>query len=443
MHNLIKARYPAHVLAILEAFFGGNSAMMPFEKAVERLRIIDANVNDPAHAVAAVIRDYVQPNRMFSEQGGYLEKELTFGVLNKLLLVPTPVCSVHWPNADPRLADKIDFRLTFLHGFNVEVLTAGSGDSWRGSEVLIGVSPKRDDRRAVALELLEQGWRKFVDISGTIWDQWLGDGLVDPVAGHDLAMQLMDGSDLQPPSVNIGDAALTVFTRNELKQLDQTQLFTLARMLRDRLARVGPLPTLNELVRIRKVLTKELFAIQFDPPFLNGADFLDHPIIPMSPSELPSQRIVAVANLPERPDHFDAVVGWGTKPEGVELPHGPSNADYLGLVEWAWGVMNTRMDAYYLSKGRTHWILWSQWYDDNWGKWEWLAIGHVPRKQASRRQAAVHLMADFWRMEKEANDLDHFHWLNQEGFFDASEWRTIGFMVWPTQQAIGYPEGVK
>jgi len=163
----------------------------------------------------------------------------------------------------------------------------------------------------------------------------------------------------------------------------------------------------------------------------------------MWPDELPQQRIVPVASIPTRPHPFDAVVGWSAKPDGVVLVKGPSNPEYLGQVEWAWSPINNRVDAYYISRGRSYWMLWLYSYDDNWGKWDWLAVGHVPRKQASRTQAAVNLLVDFWRMEKEANNLDHFHWLNEEGYFDASEWRTIGFMVWPTHQAIECPEDVK
>lgn len=161
------------------------------------------------------------------------------------------------------------------------------------------------------------------------------------------------------------------------------------------------------------------------------------PIIPMSASQLPQQRVVPVAALPERPEPFDATVGWDVLPAGVELRNGPSNAEYLGQLEWAWSPMNGRVNAYYLSRGRTHWILWTRWFDDNWSRWEWLAIGHVPRRQASEMQAAVHLLADFWRMERDTTELDHFHWINEEGLLDAGEWRGIGRLVWPTHTVEG------
>ncbi|WP_397589345.1 hypothetical protein [Sphingorhabdus sp.] len=159
------------------------------------------------------------------------------------------------------------------------------------------------------------------------------------------------------------------------------------------------------------------------------------PTIPMSALDLPEQRIVSVANLVDRPDPFNTVVGWNEKPTGVMLANGPRNADYLGQVEWAWGPMNGRVDGYYLSRGRSHWMLWVYAYDDNDG-WTWCAIGHAPLKQASRNQAMIHLLADFWRWEKENNELEHYSWINEEDCLNASELRTIALLVWNTA-----PEG--
>ncbi|WP_394730736.1 hypothetical protein [Altererythrobacter sp. GH1-8] len=154
------------------------------------------------------------------------------------------------------------------------------------------------------------------------------------------------------------------------------------------------------------------------------------PRVPMLPSELPQQRIVAVAELEPRPQPFDAVVGYGVKPSGVQLANGPSNPDYICQVEWAWSPFHSRLDAYYLSKGRSHWMLWSYWYDDNWGRWNWLGIGHVPRGQATNKQAAIHLLADFWKLGIAEEELDRFHWINESGLLTISEVTEIGRLVW-------------
>ena len=157
---------------------------------------------------------------------------------------------------------------------------------------------------------------------------------------------------------------------------------------------------------------------------------MKNPSITMSPDQLPQQRIVPVASIPTRPHPFDAVVGWSEKPAGVVLANGPRDPEYLGQVEWAWSPMNNRVDAYYLSRGRSHWMLWLYSYDDNWGKWDWLPIGHVLRKDISFDQAAFHLLIDYWRWDKAKGDLDHYHWINEEGYLDASQWRTIALLVW-------------
>ena len=151
----------------------------------------------------------------------------------------------------------------------------------------------------------------------------------------------------------------------------------------------------------------------------------------MSASQLPQQRVFAVADLGERPEPFDSVVGYGEQPSSVELPNGPLKPRYLGQVEWAWSPANARVDAYYLHKGRHYWMLWIRSYDDNWEEWNWSPVGYVPRRQASRREAAVHLLIDFWRFEKAQHHREHYHWINETDELGTSDFRTIGMLVWP------------
>ncbi len=150
----------------------------------------------------------------------------------------------------------------------------------------------------------------------------------------------------------------------------------------------------------------------------------------MSPSELPQQRLVPVVELEERPVAFDAVVGFDVKPPGVALPKGPSNAEYLGQVEWAWSPRHVRLDAYYLSRGRKDWMLWI-YHEDEFDSWVWLPVGYVPKKQASDRQAAIHLLLDFWRLDREESDLDCYHWINEGGLLTVADLDAIARQVWP------------
>ena len=149
----------------------------------------------------------------------------------------------------------------------------------------------------------------------------------------------------------------------------------------------------------------------------------------MSPSSLPQQRIVGRPDAFERPDPFESVIGVDEKPPGVRYPRGPHSPEYLGQVEWTWNPM--RVVAYYLHQGRRHWVLWEYWYDDNWERWEWTSMGYVPRAQASRREAAIHLMIDCWREGRFRHNLDHYHWINETAYLSAGDWRMVGLSVWP------------
>ncbi len=111
------------------------------------------------------------------------------------------------------------------------------------------------------------------------------------------------------------------------------------------------------------------------------------PIIPMSPDELPQQRIHEVVSLPERPKPFDCHVGYGGVPEDIIPKQAARTSIYLCQVEWAWSPMHNRLDAYYLHRGRSHWLLWTRYWDDNWGKWEWIVAACVPKKDVTGRSS--------------------------------------------------------
>ena len=58
-------------------------------------------------------------------------------------------------------------------------------------------------------------------------------------------------------------------------------------------------------------------------------------------------------------------------------------------------------------------------------------MGYVPREQANLREAAIHLMIDYWRAERSKRNLEHYDWINETGYFSAGEWRLVGLSVWP------------
>jgi hypothetical protein len=60
------------------------------------------------------------------------------------------------------------------------------------------------------------------------------------------------------------------------------------------------------------------------------------PKIPMSPEDLPQQRIHEVVTLPKRPEEFDCQVGYELFPYGKLPKNALTNSTYLCQVEWAW-----------------------------------------------------------------------------------------------------------
>jgi hypothetical protein len=154
------------------------------------------------------------------------------------------------------------------------------------------------------------------------------------------------------------------------------------------------------------------------------------PKIPMSPSELPQQRIHEVVTLPERPAEFDCEISYDVSPTGALPKNAPTNSTYLCQVEWAWSPMHNRLDAYYLHRGRSHWSLWSKYWDDNWMKWEQIAVGCVPRRGVDQKQAAVYLLLEFWAFDSQECDVDEFHWINEDGYLSVAELAAIAREVW-------------
>jgi hypothetical protein len=154
------------------------------------------------------------------------------------------------------------------------------------------------------------------------------------------------------------------------------------------------------------------------------------PKIPMSPTELPQQRIHEVVGLPERPAEFDCEVGYGVFSDNAVPKNAPINSTYLCQVEWAWSPAHNRLDAYYLHRGRTHWSLWSKYWDDNWMKWEQIAIGYVPRRGVDQKQAAVDLLLEYWAFGAKEGHVDEFHWINEDGYLSIAELAAIAREVW-------------
>jgi len=154
------------------------------------------------------------------------------------------------------------------------------------------------------------------------------------------------------------------------------------------------------------------------------------PKIPMSPSELPQQRLVEVVELPARPNPFRFQVGYGGFPAEVLPKQGvPRSPRYLFQCEWAEGPGNGSVDAFYLHARKKHWLLWLRYLDENadpW-RWRWVLIGYCQRDGVSEKTAAAHLLLEYWA--KTASDRSTFEtpfeWVNEEGFLKIADVQAV------------------
>jgi len=48
----------------------------------------------------------------------------------------------------------------------------------------------------------------------------------------------------------------------------------------------------------------------------------------------------------------------------------------------------------------------------------------------SERQAAVHLLSEFWNFDTKESDVDQFHWINEEGYLSVADLAAIARVVW-------------
>ena len=155
------------------------------------------------------------------------------------------------------------------------------------------------------------------------------------------------------------------------------------------------------------------------------------PRLPLTTEALPQQRLVEVIDLPAWPVHAEITVCLTWRPEEILPRRHPQRMLYLGTVEWAWMPLYSRFDAYYLQRGRHHWIAWIRDPFPNEAEDEWRIAAHAPRCGVTEEQVAVHLIAARWRAEAEERALDRFHLVSEEGVLRVPDWQAIAREVWP------------
>ena len=154
--------------------------------------------------------------------------------------------------------------------------------------------------------------------------------------------------------------------------------------------------------------------------------------IPMSPEDLPKQRLNEVVGLPTRPSDLKIQIDRH-KPLSKHRPKGsPRKLVFICSVEWAWSPAHNRIDNYYLNPKPKNWILWNNWVNDRdvpWS-WHWDFIAYANRVDADERTIAAYMLMETWKMEAAYNDLDHYHWINNPGCLCVEDVQSIAREIW-------------
>lgn len=161
-----------------------------------------------------------------------------------------------------------------------------------------------------------------------------------------------------------------------------------------------------------------------------------YPTVPVSPEELPQQRMTPVVDLPPRPDgflghcHYLDPLERGLYPKAM-----PASAQYLAMVEWACLPTHSRVDAWYLSvnRRRSHWLLWSASYDDGRGCWSEALYAWALRGPEPAEVAVVYLVHDALEDESH-NHLEVFDFISGTGLLSVPQLLAIARSVWPDDE---------
>lgn len=159
------------------------------------------------------------------------------------------------------------------------------------------------------------------------------------------------------------------------------------------------------------------------------------PSIPMSWQALPVHRLTLVPIYPQTPH------GWQVRLDDCApgLPvRMPCSARYLAQVEWSWSPLHGRIDAYHLSLNtmRDHWVLWVSFFDQEvWRFVDTHIAASAPRAGLQGADAAVLLLQAYWKEQAgDENELDRFHWINEEALLNAAMLKEIARRVWGKHQ---------
>jgi hypothetical protein len=105
------------------------------------------------------------------------------------------------------------------------------------------------------------------------------------------------------------------------------------------------------------------------------------------------------------------IVGYPGELGVPNLPKRRSRqATYLCQAEWAWTPDHDRLEAYYLARGRRHWLLWRGVHNDGTIPLssECGIVALVLHEGVEERTAASLLLAAYWAFQRDDSDLDRY-----------------------------------
>ena len=74
--------------------------------------------------------------------------------------------------------------------------------------------------------------------------------------------------------------------------------------------------------------------------------------------------------------------------------------------------------------------MWSRYWNFDRSDLNWAPVACLGRKGVKQRQAAVHLLIEFWKFDAEENKLDEYHWINEDGYLSVADLEAIARRVW-------------
>ena len=157
--------------------------------------------------------------------------------------------------------------------------------------------------------------------------------------------------------------------------------------------------------------------------------------VPMTPDQLPQQRLVQVLDLPPLPEGARIVADDRQFPEAHADRVSPGDTTFLIALEWSWSPMHSRLQGFSLERyEHRDWVLWSYFVDfvEN-GDHPWVLSAVCADSDLDERTAAIHMVSASLLEEIRIQDLDRWHWIADTGLLGPAEMRAIGRELWPAK----------